>query len=372
LTDINTKKIKRIDHQTKTIYFEPDVIKKVTGSRLSSILGRSSYDTPFKVACDMAKIYSEYESSIYTEAGNTLEPVMRSYLRSNADELLRSELGLLPEDIIGVEEPISSVVCNYDHFKDVEIFGGMVDGYVVVNGKRAAVLEIKTSSREQDWVNLTTGTRTAIPEGYLLQTGLYSKLSGLKKVVFVAGFLRKNHYDDPHTWSPNKNNCSVIVIDAPDVSKEMDEAKEWYHQHILNGVTPQWTERDEDIVCGIQEEFQPLEPSVQDLMEQYAQLEDETSKYSEALKEISLIEKKKDSIKKILKPKLISMLEPGQDVITCSIEGFVFKLTNDTKNVIDEDKMKAEGVYDKYLVEKPSARLNVNRKASGTQEEVEQ
>ena len=356
----NAEMIQSIDYKNHVIRFSKGDLKKVTGSRFSSIIGKNRYETPFSTACEMAGLYSEYESTKYTEAGDKLEPVMRSYLRTNAGEFLSKELGCSPKSVIGVEEPVSKFMCGHEHFPDRGIFGGMVDGYVVVDGKRAAVLEIKTSSREDEWIDPATGTRSAIPINYSYQTALYAHLSGLKKIVFVAGFLRDNHYDDLLSWSPNKDNCQVIVIDAPDISKEMAAAEKWYKKHLEAGVTPEWTEKDEEIVEYLRSAVDGAAPKdLETLMAEYAECRKELSRYADVSEKIGVIKKEMDSLRDTIKEHMEKMFEPGQNKHTIEDLGLVFSVTKSASDEVDKDRMKEDGVYDRYVKQKESFRINV-------------
>jgi|GEM_PF-269053 len=357
----DAKMIKDIDYENNVIRFEKKDLKKITGSRFSTILGKDEYDTTFNVACEMAGLYNEYESTKYTEAGNALESVMRSYLRTNAKEFLSEGLNCSEKNVIGIEEPIPSMQCGYDHFPDKGIFGGMVDGYVLVDGKRAAVLEIKTASREDKWVDPETGTRTGVPVNYRYQAALYAHLSGLKKIVYVAGFLRENHYEDPLTWSPNRENCQIIVIDAPDISEELLNAENWYREHLEAGVTPEWTEKDEAIVEYLQLAVQEPPPKdLKTLMMEYAELDKELSRYADVSKEISEIEKEMNSRKEAIKEQMMPMFEPGQKKYIEEEGGLKFSVTRSMKDDVDKDRMKEDGVYDKYLKQKESFTLRIN------------
>ncbi len=105
------------------------------------------------------------------------------------------------QDEVQVEEPVAADKCGYDHFHDNELFGGLVDGYINVNGKHTAILEIKTASSRDRWLD-DEGKVTVAPPDYLLQAGLYAELSGLDEIVFAVGFLEEDDYDRPAFWVP--------------------------------------------------------------------------------------------------------------------------------------------------------------------------
>ena len=64
------------------------------------------------------------------------------------------------------------------------IFGGMWDALYYENGKVAAVIEIKTTKRAEDWSN-------GAPGYYALQAALYAYLLGIDDVLWLHPSLRK-------------------------------------------------------------------------------------------------------------------------------------------------------------------------------------
>ena len=219
--------------------------KKITGHRVGGILGCSRFKTPFAVACEIAGFGYEEPSNKYIVAGNAIEPIMRDYVRKKAPVI--SEL-LSLDGSVGVEEPAPPERCGYDHFHTEKLFGGLVDGYIIQNGKRVAVLEIKTMNRNR-W-DEEMGEEPDVPLEYLMQAGLYTKLSGLDKMVFAIALLDEADYRVPDKWAPTENNVVFIVRDAPD---EMDswmlQCKAWYDEYIRSGYTPDWDdEKDADLL----------------------------------------------------------------------------------------------------------------------------
>lgn len=237
-------KIRGIDEENQVIAFDPKLHGKITGSRFAAVIGKDPYETEFEAACLISRLISKYEPTKYTEAGNVIEPKIRNYVRDNGDELLGKILG---SDNISVEDPIPSKECNYDHFGNERVFGGMVDGYITSNGKRSAILEIKTASSRDAWLD-ENGNFTRAPEKYIMQASLYAILSGLQKIVFAVGFPKEDEYDHPDTFIPGPDNFNYVVMDRMDLSQEMKMAEVWYDEHILGGVTPVWGDEDSELI----------------------------------------------------------------------------------------------------------------------------
>ena len=239
-------RIDDIDDDGKVVYFFPFKLKKITGTRLAPILGKGDFQTPFSVALDLAGIYREDIRTKNVEAGNILEPVLRSYVRKNVSSLTPL-LGLPDGSGMNIEDPVPGDMCGYDHFHNEKVFGGLVDGYVTVDGKRNAVLEIKTSGDREKWLD-ENGEYTVVAEQYMLQASLYAELSRSDMIVFAVGFLDEGDYDRPESWAPNEENTKVIVKKKLDMAPYMKEAADLYNEYMKKGQTPEWTDADEDLV----------------------------------------------------------------------------------------------------------------------------
>ncbi len=171
-----------------------------------------------------------------------IEPILRDYAARNTD-MISKRLGYDAE----IEEPVPGERCGYDHFHNEKLFGGLVDGYIRSNGLRKAVLEIKTSGSREAWKD-DSGGYTNVPEQYMLQASLYAALSGLDKIVFLVGFLEEGDYLRPGQWVPDGENSFFIVKDRLDMSGPMEECTEWYNEYMKQGFTPDWTEKDADVL----------------------------------------------------------------------------------------------------------------------------
>ena len=232
-----------IDDAGRTVYFDAYRLKKITGTRIGPILGLSEFSTPFKAACEIAGLYPGDKPNKYIEAGNIIEPVLRRYAAANAPSTAEV-LGCGP---LRVEEPVPGDKCGYDHFHNEKLFGGMVDGYLTANGIRKAVLEIKTSNSRDSWDD-GSGGYTDIPMQYMLQASLYAELSKLDKIFFLVGFLGESDYARPKQWVPDETNSFFVVKDKLDMSGYMKECADWYNEYVKQGFTPEWTEKDADVL----------------------------------------------------------------------------------------------------------------------------
>lgn len=233
-----------IDEDERTVVFDAYRLKKITGTRVAPILGMSEFSSPFKVACEMAGLYPGDKANKYIDAGNILEPVLRKYLADGCQAMLQGPLSL-GDSRAAVEEPVEKELCGYDHFHNNRVFGGLVDGYIVIDGRRGAILEIKTASDRSKWED-GEGGYTNVPFGYMLQASLYATLSNLDRIVFLVGFLEEPDYDRPKQWVPTPENTYVVVKDRLDMTEYMDRCVAWYDEYMKGGYTPEWSDSEED------------------------------------------------------------------------------------------------------------------------------
>ena len=233
-----------IDDENKVVYFDTYKLKKITGTRVAPILGVGEFSTPFKVACEMAGLYPGDKKNKYMEAGNIIEPVLRKYAFENTDRV-SDLLGL--DGSVKVEEPVEGKECGYDHFHHDKKFGGMVDGYIHADGVRRAILEIKTSGMKESWKD-DSGGYTNLSDQYMYQASLYAELSGLDDIVFVIGFLEEKDYARPKQWVPDEDNTHFILKKKVDMSEPMRKCSEWYDEYLKQGFTPEWTDKDADVL----------------------------------------------------------------------------------------------------------------------------
>ncbi len=314
--------VRKIDRDNHVICFNPEKHGKITGSRFLAVIGKDPYMSEFKAACLISRTYSEYEPTKYTEAGDVIEPIIRSYVRDNWAEVLGGKLQFGNDDRVTVENPVEKRDCGYDHFKSEPVFGGLVDGYIRINGSRRAVLEIKTSSHRDAWED------GKIPEGYLLQASLYAELSGLDTIVFAVGFLEDEDYDNPKDWIPDHDNFLIVSVHKKDIADEMSYAEEWFRKYILRGMTPKWEDRDAKIVgCFIQRDLVFLDADLMSRIDQYVGLPEGIEK--------SALE---DEIKSALAEEMTS----NDFSVRYEQNGCLFTVTKtDTGYVMSVDKIKS-------------------------------
>lgn len=316
----------------------PKKPKKITGTRFAAIMGKNTWNTPFKTWCEITRTYEEpFEDTIYTIAGKVIEPKQAEYMRR-----AYFMTGLkTPTDIFGE---------NYfkktfgDFFKDEPIFGGMWD-YLLYgeDGKPTTVLEMKTTKRSEDWEN-------DIPEYYALQAALYAYLLGVDSVIMVASFLEDKDYKAPEAFVPSTKNTIIIPFKVseryPDFDKLIKKAEKWWKFCVIGGVSPTFDEkRDADILKVLRTNTLNPETDIENVMEEAEALQEEIDKVSASVADK---EKRLKTLKDIIKEHAMHSFRDGDKSVALKSKRYVWAVSRSERKDIDKDALKADGLLDKY------------------------
>lgn len=316
----------------------PKKPKKITGTRFAAIMGKNTWNTPFKTWCEITRTYEEpFEDTIYTIAGKVIEPKQAEYMRR-----AYFMTGLkTPTDIFGE---------NYfkrtfgDFFKNEPIFGGMWD-YLLYDesGKPTTVLEMKTTKRSEDWEN-------DIPEYYALQAALYAYLLGVDSVMMVASFLEDKDYKAPEAFVPSSKNTIVIPFKVseryPDFDKLIKKAEKWWKSCVEGGVSPTFDEKkDADILKVLRTNTLNPETDIESVMEEAEALQEEIERVSATVADK---EKRLKTLKDIIKEQAMKSFRDGDKSVALKSKRYVWAVSRTERKDIDKDALKADGLLDKY------------------------
>ena len=310
--------------------------KKISGTRFSAILGKDDWKSDFEVWCDITKFYpSTFEGNKYTEAGKVIEPKIHNYLK----EVYGFDLEV-PEDVWG-EDPFSKTWGNFFD-KSCEPFGGMWDAINWQDGKRDAVVEIKTTSRPQDWLN-------GSPEYYALQASLYAYLLGLDNVIMVVAFLEEPDYAKPEHFKPNGGNVYIeefkISERFPKFQEYVDEAKRWYDNYVLTGISPQYDltrKNDKEIVEEIMTEYLNPEEDLNVIIKEAEKLQKEVDK---ELAKIKPKEKRLKELKDLIKEQGISIIG-NKDKVVIQGDKFEWSVSKSMRRSAKYDELENAGLQE--------------------------
>ncbi|XQP55985.1 MAG: MPN551 family DNA-binding protein [Mycoplasmoidaceae bacterium] len=242
--------------------------KKITGTRLSSIIGKNKYTSPLKQWCCMTGLYTEPIDPTVAKLGMYVEPKVRDYVSNNLN--------------IKFKDYVPSEV-KWDVFKNIDdVFGGIPDGEPVdedgnldyASGK--PMLEIKTSSIDAFVYKTEKGLlrmqkdeqgyplikepgkkklswfgadgKLAISDEYKYQLGLYLYLRKVNTGMFAVCFLTKEDYLHPENFKIEDHEVYLrnLKITNFDVFEKqvIEPARTWYRRYIKDGISPTITEAD--------------------------------------------------------------------------------------------------------------------------------
>lgn len=316
----------------------PKKPKKITGTRFAAIMGKNTWNTPFKTWCEITRTYEEpFEDTIYTAAGKVIEPKQAEYMRR-----AYFMTGLkTPTDIFGE---------NYfqktfgDFFKESPIFGGMWD-YLLYDesGNPTTVLEMKTTKRSEDWEN-------DIPEYYALQAALYAYLLGVDSVMMVASFLEDKDYKNPEAFIPSSSNTIVVPFKMseryPDFQKLIKKAEKWWKTCVEGGISPVFDEKkDADILKVLRTNTLNPETDIESVLEEAEALQEEIDKVNESIADK---ESRLKTLKDIIKEHAIKSFRNGDKSVALQSKRYIWNVFCSVRKDIDKEALKADGLLDKY------------------------
>ncbi len=232
-----------------TLYIAPPRRpKKITGTRLPDVLGMNPFKSPFETWCAITKTYEEpFAENKYTRAGKAIEPKQFEYAKRE----ITSPGGrfVSPRDIYG---PDYFSKTYGDFFSATDIFGGMWDYLIQLNGRTVSVLEMKTTNEKN-----AVYWRRSLPETNVLQAALYAWLLKADRFYMVSSFLSDQNYASPNSYVCDGSNTMIrefsLSNDFPHFGKNyIDPAREWWNRHVLTGISPRFDEaRDEKILRAL-------------------------------------------------------------------------------------------------------------------------
>lgn len=328
---------------------------RITGHRISSVLGLNKYQSDFAAWCEITKLVKlPFEDNKYTIAGKAIEPKLIEYVSDRFP------------NIMSIEDYYGNNIEKYkwnNFIEDSDIFGGIIDAVSTKNDKKTItlVVECKTSSKPQDWEN------NHVPIDYLLQGCEYSHLKKLDKVLFIVSFLQDDDYNHPEMFVPNDKNTKLVLKKISDVIIEMpngdmitfEEAikycEDWWKKYIETGISPEFDEiKDKEYLDIIRASRPVNDSSLDDICTSALELEKEI----EELKKSSGIDSKEKELKILkesIKESLMSQMTEQDNKIMYS----EFKVTKNIKKKFNESKFKEEhkATYEKYLDETTEYRL---------------
>lgn len=314
--------------------------KRITGTRLASILGLDRWNTPFKTWCAITRTYEEpFVDNVYTIAGKIIEPKIIDYLR----KVYRADIKT-PEDIYG-KNYFKKTWGNF--FPNIQVFGGMWDALYYEDGKLAGIIEIKTTKRVEDWID-------GAPEHYAIQAALYAYLLGIDKVIMIVSFLEEPDYENPENFIPYAGNTIMDEFSVserfPHFQRHIVRALEWWKKHVEGGISPVFDEtKDKDILKELRKNTISPDTDIKTLINEGEILKDEINSLMATVEEkIKEKEKRLDTIKKQIREYCMKQFRDGDEKVTIMGQRYEWVLSKSVSTDIDKTALKKDGLLEKY------------------------
>ena len=326
----------------------PKKPKKITATRLATILGLNPWSTPFAVWCEITKTYQEpFVDTIYTKAGKTIEPKQIDYMRK-AYGMYNLKT---PTDIYG-EDYFKKTWGDF--FPEHPVLGGMWDSRLDdENAKPEAVIEFKTTKRAEDWAN-------DVPEYYALQAALYAYLLGIDDVIMVASFLEPKDYEHPENFVPSASNTITVEFKVseryPDFHRKVAQAIAWWNTHVITGISPDYDEKkDADILKALRTNEVAPDANIDDLI---AEAEGLKTELEAVYASVADKEKRLKAVTEQIKKYLTGVFRPHDIAVERKGGKYVWSVSKTVSTELDKAAIEADGLLDKYSRKKETFRIN--------------
>ena len=337
------------EDKTRIIIEPPKQRLRITGHRLSSVLGLNKYQSQFGSWAEITKLVKlPFEDTKYTLFGKAVEPKLIKYVSERFP------------NVVSIEDYYGVLFKEYEfnNFKDISnVFGGVIDAVSTKDDKKTITMicECKTSSNPQDWRN------DNVPVDYLLQGALYSYLMGLDRVLFVCTFPEDIDYAHPEEYEVTDKNTILVVKKLEDMLFDingeylniqdcMKRAEEWWNKYIETGISPTFNEKqDKEYLDIIRATDAVKDSSLSEVCLQAFKLAQEIK----ALKISSGIDDKEKELKLLEASIKQEMMD--KDVTQCENYKLTPKVTYAFNTTSFQEEH--EDLYNEYLEEKTSYTL---------------
>ena len=327
----------------------PKKPKLISGTRFASLFGLNPYATAFNVWCAITRTYeAPFEDNKYTIAGKVIEPLIIEYLKKAyaMDNLVT------PIDRYG-KDFFQKTWGNF--FKGQEPLSGMWDCILVdEKGRTSVVIEIKTTSRSEDWAK-------DVPEYYALQAALYAYLLGVDDVIMVAAFLEEKDYSAPEQFEPSADNTIAIEFKVseryPDFQGMIDTAMAWWNDYVLTGISPDFDERqDAEILKALRTNNLSPDMDITALLKEAETLKAEIDTVSQSIAER---EKRFNVIKGMIQEHAKGSFRDGDKKVEIRGGQYTWSLSRSETTTVDKEALQADGLLEKYSKVSPRYTMTV-------------
>lgn len=318
--------------------------RKVTGTTLSTLVGKSPWGTPFSTACRMLRVYNDdISDKPAVKAGTILEHVIVDHVNE------RFGTGVIKGDDLYGGQPD-----DYDswasHFDDPD-FSGHIDG-ALADG---TIVEVKTGGSPSFW--LDDDNQPCIPENYHIQASLYARMTGAEELLFIFGHVKPEERSNPYKWEP-KDNVYFFESDLhPDIDEYIDYGREFRAKYTLQGRTPK-AETDPK-----NKEAYKIDSEILEILNVQIDVEEQL-RLARLIDEYNAEVREKTKLLDDAKAKLrlaSGYTETGLLDLKTADGGYAVSVSTRRTQRVDNDALKRDGIYDDYLRESSYQVVSVKR-----------
>ena len=228
----------------------------------------------------------------------------------------------------------------------------MWDALYYENGKVAAVIEIKTTKRAEDWSN-------GAPGYYALQAALYAYLLGIDDVIMVASFLEEKDYEHPEKFVPSSDNTIIdefkISDRFPQLQAHIDRAVDWWNAHVVTGISPAFDEKkDGEILKELRKNTIEADSDIAALIAEGEALKNEIDAVTGTISEK---EKRLKVVTDLIKQHCLSQFREGDKKVAVAGAKYEWIVSRTESTEIDKDALKKDGLLEKYSKPKVGYRI---------------
>lgn len=219
------------------------------------------------------------------------------------------------------------------------------------------MIEIKTTSIKY----FLTWEQKGIPIDYSLQVALYCHLLQVEEALILVSFLEEKDYQEPEKFIPTPENTKIYTFNIyqqhPDFDFLIQEAEEWYHRHILTGISPTYTQKDIDYVQELKNGcFLPSDEELYHMTSNYEQLilRMNAIEQSPLFQEYQELSKQKTKMNKAWKQYFLNLPEQKKEYFFYG-DVYDYQVRFNTILTLNKDQLQQDGLLEKYIQRKTTS-----------------
>ena len=181
----------------------------------------------------------------------------------------------------------------------------------------------------------------------------------------VCSMLDPADYDDPQSFIPNASNTFIRQFNLheryPEFNDMVLQALGWWDYYVKTGISPDFDEKKdaEPLTALRTKTVDTASGDLDSLLKEAEDLKDEIDAEKERLKaKTDRLDALTDAFKDLAKQRF----QPGDKFVEIPGQRYVWKMTKGTTTKVDDKALKADGLYNKYVITSESYRMTVAKR----------